>query len=215
MGFNSIIKLFLPKDRVFYTLFEQVTDNLAEMGDIFKRAIEEPDASKRLELFKKLEDGEHKNDDITHQIFVELGQNFITPFDREDIHQLAMALDDVADFIYASSKKIINYGIVDMDQYMKSIAIIVQKATIALGIAVRELRNMKKLANITKACVTINSLENQADDLLDEALIRLFSDRFDPIEIIKLKDTYQDMEIITDKCEDAANVIESIIIKYS
>ena len=215
MGFNAIVKLFLPKDRVFYTLFEQVADNLAEMGDIFKRAIEEPDASKRLELFRKLEDGEHKNDDITHQLFIELGQNFITPFDREDIHQLAMALDDVADYIYASSKKIINYGIDEMDSYMKNIATIVQKATIALGIAVRELRNMKKLDNITKACVTINSLENQADDLLDEALIRLFSERFDPIEIIKLKDTYQDMEIITDKCEDAANVIESIIIKYS
>lgn len=185
------------------------------MGDNFKRAIEEPDATKRLELFKKLEDGEHKNDDITHNIFIELGQNFITPFDREDIHQLAMALDDVADFMYASSKKIINYGILEMDDYMKDIAIIVQEATVSLGIAVRELRNMKKLVNITKACVTINSLENKADDLLDQALIRLFSERFDAIEIIKLKDTYQDMEIITDKCEDAANVIESIIIKYS
>lgn len=215
MGFNAIMKFLLPKDRVFYTLFEQVSVNLAEMGDNFKLAIEEPDATKRLELFKKLEDGEHKNDDITHNIFIELGQNFITPFDREDIHQLAMALDDVADFMYASSKKIINYGILEMDDYMKNIAIIVQQATVSLGIAVRELRNMKKLVNITKACVTINSLENKADDLLDQALIRLFSERFDPIEIIKLKDTYQDMEIITDKCEDAANVIESIIIKYS
>ena len=215
MGFNAIIKLFLPKDRVFYTLFEQVADNLIEMGATFKEAIEEPDAAKRLALLRKLEDGEHKNDDITHRIFIELGQNFITPFDREDIHQLAMALDDVADFMYASSKKIINYGILEMDHYMKSIAVIVHQATISLGIAVRELRNMKKLVNITKACVTINSLENQADDLLDQALIRLFSERFDPIEIIKLKDTYQDMEIITDKCEDAANVIESIIIKYS
>lgn len=102
-----------------------------------------------------------------------------------------------------------------MDEFMKHMAIIVQKATIALGEAVKELRNMKKLINITKACVKINSLENQADDLLDAAMIRLFSSNMDPIELIKLKDIYQDMEIITDKCEDAANVIESIIIKYS
>jgi len=215
MGFNAVIKLFLPKDRVFYTLFEQVAVNLENMGETFKEAIEEPEATKRLVLLRKLEDGEHKNDDITHQIFIELGQNFITPFDREDIHQLAMALDDVADYMYASSKKIINYGIREMDDYMKKMAVIVQKATISLGKAVRELRNMKKLINITEACVAINSLENQADDLLDLALIRLFSDCVDPIEVIKLKDTYQDMEIITDKCEDAANVIESIIIKYS
>lgn len=215
MGFNNIIKIFLPKDRVFYSLFEQVAVNLEEMGEIFKQAMEEPDADKRLVLLRKLEDGEHKNDNITHQIFIELGQNFITPFDREDIHQLAMALDDVADYMYASSKKIINYGIMEMDDYMKKMGGIVVKATISLGRAVRELRNMKNLANITEACVAVNSLENQADVLLDQALIKLFSEYTDPIEVIKLKDTYQDMEIITDKCEDASNVIESIIIKYS
>lgn len=215
MGFNAILKIFLPKDRVFYSLFEEIAENLETMGQYFVEAIEERDAEKRLQVLKKLEDGEHANDNLTHKVFVELGQNFITPFDREDIHQLAMALDDVADYMYASSKKIINYGITEMDDYMRGMAIIAQKATASLGVAVKELRNMKKLEKINQACVQINSLENEADDLLDEALIHLFSGAYDAISIIKLKDTYQDMEIVSDKCEDAANVIESIIIKYS
>lgn len=215
MGFNAILKIFLPKDKVFYTLFEQVAENLKAMGNTFKNAFEEPESQKRLSMLRSLEDGEHLNDDYTHQIFIELGQNFITPFDREDIHYLAMALDDVADYMYASTKKVINYNVLVMDDSMKQMADIVQKATHSLGRAVRELRNMKKLYHITEACVMINSLENQANEVLDRAMIRLFSESIDPIELIKLKDIYQDMEVITDKCEDAANVIESIIIKYS
>lgn len=215
MGFNAILKIFLPKDRIFYSLFEEVAINLETMGKDFLEALNETDLEKRKAIFKKLEDAEHKNDAITHRIFVELGQNFITPFDREDIHQLAMALDDVADYMYASSNKIINYSIHSIDEYMKEMAVIAHKATVALGVAVRELRNMKKLAHINEACVTINSLENEADELLDQALLHLFSGAYEPVDIIKLKDTYQDMEVISDKCEDAANVIESIIIKYS
>lgn len=215
MGFNAILKIFLPKDRIFYSLFEEVVINLETMGKDFLEALNETNIEKRNAIFKKLEDGEHKNDLITHRIFVELGQNFITPFDREDIHQLAMALDDIADYMYASSNKIINYGVHSIDEYMKEMAMIAHKSTVALGVAVRELRNMKKLVQINEACVTINSLENEADELLDKALLHLFSGAFEPVDIIKLKDVYQDMEVVSDKCEDAANVIESIIIKYS
>lgn len=215
MGLNNIIKAFLPKDKVFYALFEQVVENLQEMGNTFRTAIEEKDYNKRMQLFKSLEDGEHKNDDLTHEIFVELGQNFITPFDREDIHQLAMGLDDVADYILASSKKIILYNVEEMDEFMLQMAVLVQEGINALKVAVMELRNMKRLREITKACVDINEVENKADDLLDKGISRLFSENIPVIELIKLKDIYQDMEIITDKCENAADVIESIIIKYS
>ena len=141
MGLNSIIKIFLPKDKVFYSIFEQMGANLIEMGAAFRAAIEEENPTKRIQMLRALEDLEHKNDELTHKIFVELGQNFITPFDREDIHYLATSLDD--------------------------------------------------------------------------AIIRLFATKMDAIELVKLKDIYQDMEVITDKCEDAANVIESIIIKYA
>jgi uncharacterized protein len=215
MGLNSIIKAFLPKDKVFYSIFEQIGTNLKEMGAAFRAAIEETDVTKRTQMLRALEDGEHKNDEFTHKIFVELGQNFITPFDREDIHYLATSLDDVADFIYASSKKMVNYQVREIDIFMKDMVIVIQNSIGALDRALHELRNMKNLRAITEACVLINSLENQADDLLDNAIIKLFASNIDAVELVKLKDIYQDMEIITDKCEDAANVIESIIIKYA
>jgi predicted phosphate transport protein (TIGR00153 family) len=215
MGLNSVIKAFLPKDKVFYSIFEQIGTNLKEMGAAFRAAIEETDVTKRNQMLRALEDGEHKNDEFTHKIFVELGQNFITPFDREDIHYLATSLDDVADFIYASSKKMVNYQVREIDVFMKDMVIVIQNSIGALDRALHELRNMKNLRAITEACVLINSLENQADDLLDNAIIKLFASNIDAVELVKLKDIYQDMEIITDKCEDAANVIESIIIKYA
>src|SRR5688572_18955906 len=111
MGLGSFVKIFMPKDRVFYGLFEEVTSTLIEMGDIFKIAVSESDPDKRTSYLKQLEDLEHKNDETTHRIFIELGQNFITPFDREDIHYLAAALDDIADYIWGSAKRIHNYGI--------------------------------------------------------------------------------------------------------
>src|ERR1700761_2306273 len=111
MGLNSIMKIFMPKDRVFYSLFEQVAMTVAQMGKVLKEVVSEPDADKRAALNMKLEDLEHVNDDLTHKIFTELGRNFITPFDREDIHSLANALDDICDYIYSSSKKINFYKV--------------------------------------------------------------------------------------------------------
>ncbi len=215
MGFNNFIKAFLPKDKVFYSLFEQVSSNLIVMSENFKKAMETPDHAERMRLFKAIEDGEHKNDELTHKVFVELGQNFITPFDREDIHQLAMGLDDVADYIYAASKKIILYNVTEIDDVMIEMSHLIATSVEALKVALSELRNMKHLRELTEACVKINSIENQADDVLDRSISRLFTENTNPTELIKLKDIYQDMEMVTDKCENAADVIESIIIKYA
>lgn len=215
MGLNSFVKFFTPKDRIFYSLFEEVADNLMAMSARLEMAMNENDKKKRDEMLATLEDFEHKNDDATHRLFIELGQNFITPFDREDIHYLATALDDIADFIWASGKRILNYNIEDVNDTMKSFAQVIGKSVKALSAAIRELRNMKNLKEITQACVQVNSFENEADDILDRALVQLFLVETDAIELIKKKELYQDMEFVTDKCEDAANVIESIIIKYS
>lgn len=214
MGFNSFIKAFLPKDKVFFTLFEKVCENLASMAQDFHTYLTDH-PNKIEELLILMENGEHVNDDLTHQIFIELGQNFITPFDREDIHHLAMALDDVADYMYASVKKLNTYGVYEIDEVMVEMSLLALEGIQALGKAVHELRDMKNLENITQSCVLINSIENQGDVVLDNALKDLFQNSTDAIKIIKLKDIYQDMEVITDKCEDAADVIESIIIKYS
>lgn len=216
MSINNIIRIFLPKDKVFYDIFENIVANLKDMGSTLKKAMNEADPNKRQNLLKSLEDGEHRNDEYTHQIFVELGKNFITPFDREDIHYLATSLDDIADYIYASSKKILHYNILNDDVYMKDLAEISNKSIKALADAVTKLRSMKNISQIKQDCVLINSLENAADDVLDNAIINLFSDQSKTaVDIIKLKDIYEDLEVISDKCEDASNVIESIIIKYA
>lgn len=214
-GINSILKIFLPKDRVFFQLFENVADVLVVMGEKLKEVVNEPDFETRAKIIKEIEDLEHTNDDYTHQIFTELGKNFITPFDREDIHYLATALDDIADYIQGSAKKINFYKVNPNDIGIQKMADVIALGCVAVHNAVTELRNMKNMRQITDALVAINSIENQADDIFDMSIERLFAEEPDAKEVIKKREIYQVMEIVTDKCEDAANVIESIIVKYA
>lgn len=215
MGFNKIVKFFLPKDRVFYDLFERVADNVSRMGKELRRLVSEPDFDQRAKIINQIEDLEHANDDLTHNIFTELGRNFITPFDREDIHYLASALDDIADYIFASAKKINFYRVNPTDSGIQKLTEIIEQSAIHVSGAVKQLRDMKNLREITEALVKVNSLENQADDVFDMSIERLFQTEVDAKEVIKKREIYQVMEIATDKCEDAANVIESIVIKYA
>lgn len=214
-GFNSIVKLFMPKDRVFYSLFEDVAANLVEMGKVLVELVETKDASVRKDKVHLIERLEHKNDDLTHRIFVELGQNFITPFDREDIHYLASTLDDVADYIHGSAKRIDMYKVVEINDSIRKLADLINQGVLELARAIPELRNMSNMRAITDACVKINSLENHADDIYDRAIADLFDQESNAVELIKMREIYQALEIATDKCEDSANVIETIIIKYA
>jgi len=215
MAVNSFMKIFLPKNRIFYDLFEKVAGNVAVMGTKLKDVIEETEFDKRASLISQLEDLEHDNDELTHRIFTELGRNFITPFDREDIHYLASALDDIADYIYASAKKINFYRVNPNDSGLQNLADMIEQSALQVKIAVSELRDMKHMRQMTEALVKINSIENQADDVFDMSIERLFATEADAKEVIKKREIYQVMEIVTDKCEDASNVIESIIIKYA
>ena len=215
MGLNSFLKIFTPSNRVFFELFEQVADNVAVMGTKLKDIVAEPDFDKRAALIAEVEDLEHDNDNLTHKIFTELGRNFITPFDREDIHYLATSLDDIADYIYASSKKINFYRVNPNDSGMQKFADIIEQGTIHVRHAVGGLRDMRNLRLVTESLVKINSLENQADDVFDMSIENLFAIEPDAKEVIKKREIYQVMELVTDKCEDASNVIESIIIKYA
>jgi uncharacterized protein len=209
------MKLFMPKDRVFYSLFEEVAATVSQMGKLLKVVVAEPDFDKRAAQISKLEDMEHINDDLTHKIFTELGRRFITPFDREDIHHLASALDDIADYIYSAAKKINFYKVNPNDQGIHKMADLIDQGAEQIKNAVFELRNMANMRQITDALVKVNSIENQADDIFDLSIDRLFETEPDAKEVIKKREIYQVMEIVTDKCEDAANVIESIIIKYA
>ncbi|UYQ93246.1 DUF47 family protein [Chitinophaga horti] len=214
-GFNSIVKLFMPKDRVFYSLFEDVSANLVDMAQELVNLVESNDPAFRKDKTHLIERLEHKNDDYTHRIFVELGQNFITPFDREDIHYLASTLDDVADYIHGSAKRMDLYKIKEITDSVRKLAHLILEGCKELHRAIPELRTMNNMRLITDACVKINSLENHADDIYDRAIGDLFEFETNAAELIKMREIYQALEIATDKCEDSANVIETIIIKYA
>ena len=215
MALQSFLKIFMPKNKIFYELFEKVANNVEIMGSKLKDVVAEPDFDKRAALITQLEDLEHANDEFTHNLFTELGRNFITPFDREDIHYLATSLDDIADYIYAAGKKINFYRVNPNDTGMQKFAELIEQGAAQVKIAVVELRDMKNMRSITEALVKINSIENQADDVFDFSIEKLFATEDDAKEVIKKREIYQVMEIVTDKCEDASNVIESIIIKYA
>src|SRR5829696_3114017 len=212
---NIFAKLLAPKNKIFYELFEKSADNVKQMGVLLTQVVAESDFDKRQTLISKMEDVEHANDELTHNLFTELGRNFITPFDREDIHYLASALDDIADYIYASAKKINFYRVNPNDIGIKKMADLIAVGCVQVHKAVTELRNMKNMRQITDALVAINSIEKQADDIFDMSIERLFATEPDAKEVIKKREIYQVMEIVTDKCEDAGNVIESIIVKYA
>ncbi len=214
-GLNAFMKLFMPKDRIFFELFEKVAMNVGQMSKQLKEVVAEPDFDKRAALIKVVEDMEHTNDELTHNIFTQLERNFITPFDREDIHSLATSLDDIADYIYASAKKINFYRVNPNETGMHKFAELIDQGCQQIQFAVVELRNMKNMRKITDALVKINSIENQADDVFDMSIEHLFATEPDAKEVIKKREIYQVMEIATDKCEDASNVIESILIKYA
>ena len=215
MAINTFFKIFLPKDKVFFTLIENMAEVVGKMATQLQLMVNESDEDKRAEIAAIIENLEHKNDDFTHNVFTELGRNFITPLDREDIHYLATALDDIADYIYASAKKINFYRVNPNDIGIHKLADLVLQGSVEIKKAVHGLRDMKNLREMTEAIVKINSIENQADDVFDMSIDRLFNNENDFKEVIKKREIYQVLEIATDKCEDAANVIESIIIKYA
>jgi len=212
---NSIFSIFAPKNKIFYGFFESHADKTVLMSKRLIDLILEKDLDKQTELLKQIEVMEHECDHITHTIFTELGRNFITPFDREDIHYLGSAMDDVADYIYSSAKKITTYRINAEDEGIQRLGELIQKGSEAMRDAVYALRDMKDMRMITECLVRINAVENQGDDMFDSSIDRLFAIENDVKMLIKRRELYQSMETATDKLEDVANVIESIIIKYA
>jgi uncharacterized protein Yka (UPF0111/DUF47 family) len=215
MALNNLLSVFMPKDKVFYSLFEQTANTITEMGAKLEEFVFEGDAAKRLTLSKRIEDLEHENDNTTHQIFQELGKNFITPFDREDIHYLATAMDDVADYIHAACKKMQFHGINPNEQGIQNLAEIIKQCSAELGLAVMQLRELKRPEKIMESLVKVNSLENHADNVFDMSIKQLFEKEDDFKKLIIQREVYMVMETATDKAEDVANVIESIIVKYA
>lgn len=212
MKFN-FFQALIPKDKKFFPLFEKASANLVEISRILYEAIAKSGPEKRKELIKEIERLEHVGDTITHEIFHELETTFITPFDREDIHKLASVLDDITDYINGSAKRLELYKLDKMTLPLEKLAELIYFSAQELHNAILELHNMKNANKIKEACIKINSIENHADDIFDMAVAQLFEDHTDAITIIKMKEVLSILETATDKCEDAANVLESIIVK--
>lgn len=212
MAIGNIFHAFQPKDKIFFVLFEKVTENLVAMSNDFNNGVKDFDLNDD-SMLKLMSDYEHKNDELTHEIFIELGKNFITPFDREDIHHLATGLDDIADYIYASTKYIFLYKSPMMKAYA-DFSLLIHKACLEIQNAMKNLKGFKNMEQVKEACIKINSIENIADDLLSNSMVELFETN-DAINIIKISSVLNYLEIVTDKAEDVANTIENIMIKYA
>ena len=211
----SLIQYFITQDKKFFPLFDQAALNLQEAGKTMCQLVTSTDADQRKQHIREIERLEHRGDEITHEIFKELSRNFITPFDREDIHRLVSSIDDILDYIHGSSKRIDLYKVKEFSSDMVKLSELLQTQTEELRRVIYELKNKKNMRNISESLVLINSIENHADDIFDNAVARLFETETNAVEIIKTKEILSALETATDMCEDAANVIDSIIVKMA
>ncbi|CAM4077025.1 hypothetical protein SAMN06265348_102337 [Pedobacter westerhofensis] len=210
---NSVFSFFSPRDKKFQPLFERDIRNLVEISESLVKTVSEENPELRNKHFKETERLEQAGDDISHTIFLELSKNFITPFDREDIHALVSAIDDIADYIYATSLNIELYRINSFSKEIVELSALICNMCRHLETAILELRNLKNIKIIADICITINKGESEADSLCNTAIAHLFESETDAIELIKQKEILQSLEMATDKCDDVANVLESILIK--
>jgi predicted phosphate transport protein (TIGR00153 family) len=198
----------IPKDTSFFEMFAEMSSNLIDAAralvDLFS---DYRDVDAKIEEIRHIE---HKGDEMTHSIMRKLNQTFITPFDREDIHTLASSLDDVVDFINAACARILMYRITDPPPEAGTLARLILAQSEELQKAVT---NLQKSDHVLARCVEINRLENEADQVSRVAIGRLFDNEQDPITLIKTKELLEFLETATDKAEDVADVLETVVLK--
>jgi uncharacterized protein len=199
----------IPREEKFFEFFEKAANNILEGARVLVQMTEEGSANFQ-ERWKRLEELEHVGDKITHQIIRKLNRTFITPIDREDIHSLAVALDDVMDLIEASAARMSLYKIKQATEEAGQLARIILKSAEEI---VKAVSNLERMDDVMEHCIEINRLENVADDISREAIAGLFDKGHDPMDVIKWKEIYEMMETTTDQCEDVANIVESVALK--
>ncbi len=214
MSINSIFQFFVPKDKKFFPLFEEASSNLVQLASILHEAVNLP-LKERDELFLKIDELEQKGEDITRLTNLELSRNFITPFDREDIHSLITSIDRVADNLHAASSRMRLYQVAKITKSIRKLTEINLEACQNIDNAVKELRDLKKMKKITDACSRISKLEAKSDSVYDKAVADLFENETDAKNIIKYKEVLSVLETATDKCKGVASVLESISVKHS
>jgi uncharacterized protein len=198
----------IPREQKFFRMFADVSENLIEgtrlLHDMLKNPVNLQSRTKRLQ------EVEHRGDEMTHNIIRMLNQTFITPFDREDIHRLTSSLDDVLDFVNGAAVRMALYRITAPPPAAAELSALIVSQSEALSKGVSLLESNKKVLD---HCTEVNRLENEADRISRRAIAELFDQEKDPIQLIKIKELYEVLETATDKAEDAANVLEAVVLK--
>ncbi|MDL2281897.1 DUF47 family protein [Parabacteroides sp. OttesenSCG-928-G06] len=218
MGFNinRFFQFFLPKETKFLTLLTGQVEDIVKASELLITFMKTPDHEERKNIYTDIKEIERHCDKLTMQILDELNNTFITPFDREDIHELAAQLDDVLDLINGSAKRVILYQPIHMPESMAELASYIKKSADALQIAILELEKVKKNPSVVKQqCRYLHEIENQADDVYEHFIINLFENEKDAIELLKQVEIMQMLENATDKAYRVSDVLKTIVVKYA
>ncbi|OSZ81965.1 hypothetical protein CAP35_01445 [Chitinophagaceae bacterium IBVUCB1] len=210
----SLQKLFMPDGQKFYRLFDEVADNLVVMGKLYYETICAGDGI-MLQNISKLDELEKAIDVSTRKLFHELGRNFITPFDREDIHALASGLDDIADLTYGTIRQMNNYGLTNPGNTTQYVAGEYKRLIALLTDSIKSLNNKRNLAKLASPCREMRKIINLCDNRIDAAITGLFPTNTNVVDIIKWMEHYDILQVLLEKCENVVDTIEAIVIKYS
>ncbi|UCE96586.1 MAG: DUF47 domain-containing protein [Candidatus Bathyarchaeota archaeon] len=208
MGFKEWI---IPQDKVFFNLLEEQARIVLEAAKLFQEIVSDYDFDNLGVKIKRMHALEHEGDEIVHKVFHKLNKSFITPIDQEDISKLVSSYDDVLDYIDAVANKLFLFKLRNPDGVIKKFAEIIVYQVKEANAALSQIRKIKA-EEIEKKFREVHKLENQADDLYDSSMVKLFKEK-DPIKILIMKEIYEFLEEITDKCEDACLVIQDIVMK--
>src|SRR5215210_1458077 len=208
LGRNVRALSLVPRERRFYDLFEQQAETLVQSADLLEQAL--ADAADLPARQREIKDLEHQGDELTHEIIRALNRTFVTPFDREDIYELAAGLDDILDYIEEVADTTNLYGITSIPEPAREQARFLAQAVAQLEQAIGKLESGK---GSDEHLIEVHRLEDVGDSISRRAIAELFSDQHPPLEVIKLKDLYTLLEDALDRCEDMANVLEGIAIK--
>ncbi len=201
----------LPREDEYFAFFSQMSAKIQDAAQLLVQMVEDDD-SKFEHYYLKIKKTENSCDELTHKITTKLNKSFVTPFDREDIYELSVALDDVCDYIDAAARAILIYDIRGLTEHARSLAEIMYRLAVQIHGSVSILN---KPNDINRYIVEIHRLENEADDVYFRAIGELFRKEENPITLIKWKELYEILENATDRCESVANIIESIVLKHS
>lgn len=210
-----LFKLFKPNNKTFYRLFEEASINLNAMSNLLNVLVHENDYNKRLVIGREIIQAEKNYEILVHHIFVELSKNYVTPFDREDIYGLAKTMETIGDYLTITAKKINFYKLNTNEIGLRIMVNSVIETIDSVCSAVLELRNFKKGKIIVDSIIKINEIHSLAIESFYQCIDTLFEEEDDLKEVIKRREIYHNLEVITGKCKDAGTFLEAIVIKYS